>query len=131
MGAIELQYQRSRIQEESLQYELKKDSGELPIVGVNCFLDPDTATSTSEADPSREVQLARASDEEKQDQIDRLRGFQARHAGETADALARLKKVAFAEGNIFAELMTTVRVASLGQITHALYEVGGQYRRAM
>ncbi|TDI48036.1 MAG: methylmalonyl-CoA mutase [Acidobacteria bacterium] len=131
LGAIELQYQRSRIQEESLQYELKKDSGELPIVGVNCFLDPDTATSTSEADPPREVQLARASDEEKQDQIDRLRGFQARHAGETADALARLKKVAFAEGNIFAELMTTVRVASLGQITHALYEVGGQYRRAM
>ena len=127
LGAIELQYQRSRIQEESLHYELKKDSGELPIVGVNCFLDP----ATAEAEPPREVQLARASDEEKRDQIVRLRGFQARHAGETADALARLKKVALAQGNVFAELMHTVRVASLGQITHALYEVGGQYRRAM
>ncbi len=131
LGAIELQYQRSRIQEESLHYELKKDSGELPIVGVNCFLDPDAATATSEAEPLREMQLARASDEEKRDQIDRLRGFKARHASETADALARLKKVALAEGNVFAELMDTVRVASLGQITHALYEVGGQYRRAM
>ena len=131
LGAIELQYQRSRIQEESLYYELKKDSGELPIVGVNCFLDPDAATAASEAEPPREMQLARASDEEKRDQIDRLRGFQARHASETADALARLKKVALAQGNVFAELMDTVRVASLGQITHALYEVGGQYRRAM
>ncbi len=100
-------------------------------MGVNCFLDPDTATATSEAEPPREVQLARASDEEKRDQIDRLRAFQARHASETADALARLKKVALAQGNVFAELMATVRVASLGQITHALYEVGGQYRRAM
>ena len=129
LGAIELQYQRSRIQEESLHYELKKDSGELPVVGVNCFLDPDAATA--DVEPPREVQLARASDQEKRDQIDRLRGFKARHEGETADALARLKKVALAEENVFAELMHTVRVASLGQITHALYEVGGQYRRAM
>jgi methylmalonyl-CoA mutase len=78
-----------------------------------------------------EIQLARANDEEKRDQISRLRTFQAAHAAETDTALARLKTIAAEQGNVFAELMRTVRVASLGQITHALYEVGGQYRRAM
>ena len=127
LGAIELQYQRSRIQEESLHYELLKDSGALPIVGVNCFLGPEAGDDEAE----REIRLARASGDEKRDQISRLRKFQAEHATETEKALGRLQAVAAEQGNVFAELMRTVRVASLGQITHALYEVGGQYRRAM
>ena len=131
LGAIELQYQRSRIQEESLHYELMKDSGALPIVGVNCFLDPEADLDKREPEPEAEIQLARASAEEKLDQIKRLRKFQADHAAETEKALSRLQAVAMEQGNVFAELMKAVRVASLGQITHALYEVGGQYRRAM
>jgi methylmalonyl-CoA mutase len=127
LGAIELQYQRNRIQEESLVYELKKDSGELPIVGVNTFLDPDASEDLVPED----VQLARATSEEKRQQIDSLRAFQKRHGAETDGALERLRKAALTGENIFAELMEAVRFASLGQITHALYEVGGQYRRAM
>ncbi len=127
LGAMELQYQRSRIQEESLLYELKKDSGEIPIVGVNTFLDPD---SPEEPKPAR-VDLARATPEEKRQQIDNLRAFQKRNESHTGKALDRLKEQAASGGNVFAELMETVRVASLGEITHALYEVGGQYRRAM
>ena len=127
LGAIELQYQRSRIQEESLHYELMKDSGALPIVGVNCFLAPEAALDKPKPAP----QLARASAEEKLDQIKRLRKFKADHAAETEKALSRLQAVAMEQGNVFAELMHAVRVASLGQITHALYEVGGQYRKAM
>jgi methylmalonyl-CoA mutase len=127
LGAIELQYQRSRIQEESLIYELKKDSGELPIVGVNTFMDPEA----SEDLMPEYIELARAMPEEKREQIDNLRAFKKRNEAETPKALARLKNAALTGGNIFSELMEAVRVASLGQITHALYEVGGQYRRAM
>ncbi len=130
LGAIELQYQRSRIQEESLHYELKKDSGELPIVGVNCFLDPDE-DATGKAEPA-EIELARASGEEKQAQIRRLAAFHGKHRGEAEAALSRLRQVALTEGgNVFEELMRTVRVASLGQVTNALYDVGGRYRRAL
>jgi methylmalonyl-CoA mutase len=127
LGAVELQYQRGRIQAESLQYELKKDSGELPIVGVNTFIDPEASEDLMRED----IQLARATPEEKRKQIENLRDFQKRNEADAPAALERLKKTALAGGNIFAELMKVVRVASLGQITHALYEVGGQYRRAM
>jgi methylmalonyl-CoA mutase len=127
LGAVELQYQRGRIQEQSLQYELKKDSGELPIVGVNTFIDPEASEDLVPED----IQLARATQEEKRKQIDNLREFQKRNEAEAPAALESLKKAALTGGNIFAELMKAVRVASLGQITHALYEVGGQYRRAM
>ncbi len=127
MGATELQYQRNRIQEESLSYELKKDSGELPIVGVNTFIDPEAAEDLVPED----IQLARATPEEKQGQIDNLRFFCRRHNDEAEEALSRLKNVALTGGNIFAELMEAVRVVSLGQITRTLYEAGGQYRRAM
>jgi len=126
LGAMETQYQRSKIQEESLHYEKLKHSGELPIIGVNTFLDPATL---SEDYVQPDVELRRASNDEKDDQIHRLRDFQGRHSDNTAAALQRLKAVALADGNIFAELMQTVRVASLGQITRALYEVGGEYRR--
>ena len=130
LGAIELQYQRSRIQEESLQYELKKDSGEIPIVGVNCFLDPDEA-ATGTVEPA-EIELARASEDEKRAQIRRLAAFHEKHRDEAEAALARLRQVALTEGgNVFEELMSTVRVASLGQVTNALYDVGGRYRRAL
>ena len=127
LGAMELQYQRSRIQEESLLYELKKDSGEIPIVGVNTFIDPESHEDLA----PRDVELARATTEEKRQQIDNLRAFQDRNRAGAPEALDRLKKQALSGGNVFAELMEAVRVASLGQTTHALYEVGGQYRRAM
>ena len=125
LGAMETQYQRGRIQEESMLYELKKQSGELPIMGVNTF----RRTGGDEVPEHKE--LARATDEEKWSQVHRLREFQAAHAAEAGPALARLKQVAAAGGNLFEELMATVRVASLGQITQALFEVGGQYRRNM
>jgi methylmalonyl-CoA mutase len=124
LGAMETQYQRSKIQEESLYYETKKHSGELPIIGVNTFLNPNPPEEP-------ELKLTRATPEEKDSQIRRLRQFHERHKDEAPAALARLKRVARENGNIFAELMETVKVASLGQITAALYEVGGQYRRNM
>jgi methylmalonyl-CoA mutase len=126
LGAMETQYQRGKIQAESLEYEHQKHSGQLPLIGINTFIDPSTIGDDWEP-PT--VELRRASPAEKDDQIARLRAFQARHADETAPALARLTAVANAGENVFAELMNTVRVASLGQITHALYAVGGEYRR--
>ncbi len=125
LGAMETQYQRGKIQDESMYYEMKKHSGELPIIGVNTFLNP----HASEED--YEIELARATEEEKETQIRNLRAFQERHRDEAPAALRRLQEVAVSGGNIFAELMETVKVASLGQITAALYEVGGQYRRNM
>ena len=127
LGAMESQYQRGKIQEESMLYERLKHSGELPIVGVNTFLDPDAEAG----DEKESVPLTLATAEEKELQIRRLREFQERHGGETEEALKRLQKVALSGGNVFAELMETVRVASLGQITQALYDVGGRYRRNM
>ncbi len=131
LGAMETHYQRGRIQEESLLYELKKDSGELPIVGVNCFERPaDVEPAQVEAAPA-EIPLARASNAEKDDQIARLRDFQKRHAAEAPAALARLQEIALNGGNVFTELMETTRVASLGQITRALDEISGRYRRSL
>jgi len=126
LGAMETQYQRSKIQEESMLYEHKKHSGELPIVGVNTYLNPN-------ADDGYEIpgELARATPEEKRAQIENLRAFQEKHREAAVDALKQLQQVAESGRNIFAELMETVQVASLGQITSALYEVGGEYRRNM
>lgn len=128
LGAMETQYQRSKIQEESMYYEHLKHSGELPIIGVNTFINPHTL---AEDYIPPKIELARASEEEKQQQIKNLQSFHELHASECDQALKRLQEVAKKGGNIFAELMHTVRVASLGQITHALYEVGGKYRRNM
>ncbi|RPF54080.1 fused isobutyryl-CoA mutase/GTPase IcmF [Aquisalibacillus elongatus] len=127
LGAMERQYQRGKIQEESLYYEGQKHSGELPIVGVNTYVNPKPPSE----DEINSMEVARASQKEKQQQIKNLHDFQTRNKGETEKALDRLKEVAASNGNIFAELMETVKVASLGQITNALYEVGGQYRRNM
>jgi methylmalonyl-CoA mutase len=128
LGAMEMQYQRSRIQDESLYYEELKHTGKLPIIGVNTYENPD---STGVDAPGGCIPLTRATPEEKMGQLKNLEKFQANHAKEAAMALERLKNVALDNGNVFAELMETVRVASLGQITRALYEVGGRYRRNM
>src|SRR6185436_2691270 len=125
LGAMELQYQRGKIQDDSLEYETRKHSGELPIVGVNTF----TPRTDAEASPAREIELSRASTAEKDACIARLREFQAAHAAEAPAALARLQEAATAHGNLFAALLDAAEHCSLGQITHALYEVGGEYRR--
>jgi methylmalonyl-CoA mutase len=125
LGAMELQYQRSKIQDESMLYEHRKHDGSLPIVGINTFLDPSKGDDWLPPTP----ELRRSTPEEKQAQIDSVRGFQAAHADDAPTALRRLQEVALAGGNLFGELMRTVRVATLGQITHALFEVGGRYRR--
>jgi methylmalonyl-CoA mutase len=119
-------YQRGKIQEESLHYETRKHDGSLPIVGVNTFLDERDAGQEHAAAP-----LFRAPEEEQRMQVEAVRAFQARHAGEAPEALRRLQAAAASGGNVFAELLETVQVCSLGQITRALYEVGGQYRRNM
>lgn len=127
LGAMETQYQRSKIQEESMYYEMLKHSGQLPIIGVNTYLNPNPP-SEQELD---NMELARATKEEKETQIQNLRQFHEKHEDQVEKALKKLKETAMNGGNIFAELMETVKVASLGQITNALYEVGGQYRRNM
>jgi len=124
LGAMETQYQRSRIQEQSLWYEGQKHDGRLPIVGVNTFLPEHGEDLTP-----RVSELTRATSEEKDRRLSRLKDFQAAHAEEAPAALERLKAVARGGGNVFEELLSTVRCASLGQIVHALYEVGGRYRR--
>ena len=123
LGAMETGYQRGRIQDESMLYEQRKHDGSLPIVGVNTFL----PTRGDAAAPV--VELRRADDTEKQDQLRRLRDFQARHAGERPAALERLQQTAMEGGNTFAVLMEAVRHCTLGEITHALFEAGGKYRR--
>lgn len=127
LGSMETQYQRGKIQDESMYYEMKKHSGELPIIGVNTYLNPNPP-SAEEID---NMELARASKEEKELQITNLRKFQDAHKDQAEEALVCLKQAAVSGENIFAQLMETVKYASLGQITKALYEVGGQYRRNM
>ena len=126
LGAMERQYQRSKIQEESLLYEHRKHTGEIPIIGINTFL-----RSDRDFGKPQEVELRRSTTEEKNQRIVDLQQFQQSHEGETEAALASLQKVALSGGNIFRELIDTVRVASLGQITRSLYGVGGRYRRNM
>jgi methylmalonyl-CoA mutase len=128
LGAMESQYQRSKIQEESLYYETLKDTGELPIIGVNTFRNPETLKD-SYTPP--EIELIRADYDEKDEQIKRLRSFQGQSPTESEEAIKKLKSVILSGGNIFAELMHTVRYASLGQITETMYQLGGKYRRNM
>jgi methylmalonyl-CoA mutase len=125
LGAMETGYQRGKIQDESMHYEMLKHTGEYPIVGVNTFRNPhgDLTPET--------LELARSTDEEKQNQLQRLADFHARHASESPAMLQRLRQAVIENGNVFEVLMDAVRVCSLGQITNALFEVGGQYRRNM
>ena len=125
LGAMETGYQRGKIQEESMHYEMQKHTGEYPIVGVNTFRSP-------HAEPAGQtLELARSTDAEKQSQLQRLAQFQTRHAAEAPAALARLRLAVTSNANVFDVLMDAVRCCSLGQITDALFEVGGQYRRSM
>jgi len=123
LGAMELGYQRGRIQDESLLYEQRKHDGSLPIIGVNTFLGEPSAA------PAGPMELARSTDDEKAGCLQRLEAFHVRHAGESADALARLRDAALNGHNTFAVLMDAVRCCSLGQITDTLFDVGGRYRR--
>jgi len=125
LGAMETGYQRGKIQEESLYYEHRKHDGSYEIVGVNTFRNPH-----ADSVPQK-LELIRSTEEEKQSQLKRLRDFQARNREACAPMLERLKQAVIRDQNVFAVLMDAVRVCSLGQITHALFEVGGQYRRSM
>ncbi|MEJ3658401.1 fused isobutyryl-CoA mutase/GTPase IcmF [Actinomycetes bacterium KLBMP 9759] len=125
LGAMETGYQRGRIQDESMLYEHRKHDGSLPIIGVNTFTKPESDEAP------QEIELARATEQEKQSQLERLADFHARHKSEAEAAIRRLQDVATGEGNVFDELMSAARVCSLGQLTDAFFEVGGQYRRNM
>ena len=122
LGAMETGYQRGRIQDESMLYEHRKHDGSLPIIGVNTFRSP----AGSAVPP---VELARATEQEKRSQLDRVRDFQERNREQAHEALAALQETARSGGNVFASLMDAARVCSLQQITEAFFEVGGQYRR--
>jgi methylmalonyl-CoA mutase len=126
LGAMETLYQRGKIQEESLHYESLKHSGELPVIGVNTFENP-----TPEAERAAPDALIRSSDDEKDEQLASLAAFQGRWRDTAPAALSRLAEAAVRGDNIFEELMETVKTASLGQISEALFEVGGRYRRSM
>jgi methylmalonyl-CoA mutase len=125
LGAMETGYQRGKIQDESMHYEMLKHTGELPIIGVNTFRNPHGDQVMDK------LELARSTEAEKASQLERLHAFHARHAKEAPAMLARLQQAVIANDNVFEVLMDAVRVCSLGQITNALFEVGGQYRRNM
>ena len=125
LGAMETQYQRSKIQEESLYYEYMKQSGEYPIMGVNTFL-PEHAENYYES-----IEITRASDDEKNVRLNQLAQFKETNLGKSEEAIAKLKKVCLTGGNIFEELLSTVQYCSMGDITKVLYEVGGKYRRGL
>ena len=125
LGAMETGYQRGRIQDESMHYEMLKHTGELPIIGVNTFRNPHGEQVADK------LELARSTDEEKQSQLARLEDFHNRHASTAPTQLRRLQQAVIENRNVFGVLMDAVRVCSLGQITNALFEVGGQYRRNM
>jgi isobutyryl-CoA mutase len=124
LGAMETGYQRGRIQDESMLYEQKKHDGSLPLIGVNTFL-----PSNDNAEELPTIELARATEEEKRSQVERTRAFQAAHATEAEEALRRLRAAVAEDRNVFGELMAAARVCTLGQVTDAFFEVGGQYRR--
>jgi methylmalonyl-CoA mutase len=122
---MESMYQRGKIQEESLIYETKKHNGDMPIIGVNTFL---SSTGSPTITPS---EVIRATEEEKQAQIKNLNTLRKRGQEHSEKYLSELQEIALNNGNTFAQLMETVKHCSLGQITHAMFEVGGQYRRNM
>jgi methylmalonyl-CoA mutase len=123
---MDTMYQRGKIQEESLYYESKKHDGSYPLIGVNTFLPKE-----GQEDEVHSLELIRSTESEKQDQIRHVRAFREQHSADSPAAIDSLKAVASARGNVFEELMETVKSNSLGQISAALYEVGGEYRRNM
>ena len=125
LGAMETGYQRGKIQEESMYYEHKKHDGSYPIIGVNTFRNP------HDDGAQHEIELARSSDDEKQSQLKRLAAFHERNKNEAPQWISKLRQTVIDNGNVFAVLMDAVRYCSLGQISTALYQVGGKYRRNM
>lgn len=125
LGAMETGYQRGKIQEESMTYEHRKHTGELPIIGVNTFINPEEESAETT------IELARSNDDEKNDQINRLDRFKHTHQSQSKQALEDLKLCCVNNGNIFEQLMVATRHCTLGEISGALFEVGGQYRRSM
>ena len=125
LGAMETGYQRGKIQDESMTYEMLKHTGEYPIIGVNTFRNPHGDAVLDK------LELARSTEDEKKSQLQRLADFHALHADDSPAALKRLQQAVIDNKNVFEVLMDAVRCCSLGQITHALFEVGGQYRRSM
>ena len=125
LGAMETMYQRSKIQEESLYYETLKHTGELPLIGVNTFLSKEGSPTILPAE------VIRATEAEKEDQITTLKNLHEANREQAAAALKKLQQTAIQNGNTFEALMETVKYCSLGQVTNALYAVGGQYRRSM
>jgi len=126
LGAMESMYQRGQIQDESLYYETLKDSGELPIIGVNTFVSDEIDKKMNQ-----EMELSRCSDDEKLDQIKRLENFKNKNLNKKTEALEKIKNIVLTNGNIFEELLWAVNYCTLGEITGVLYEVGGKYRRNM
>jgi len=126
LGAMESMYQRSKIQEESLYYESLKDSGEFPIIGVNTYISDNIHEQLNQ-----EIELTRSTNEEKDDQINRLNAFKEQHKSESSASLERVRQAALEDKNIFVELLEAVKYCSLGELTEVLYEVGGRYRRNM
>ena len=124
LGAMETGYQRGRIQDQSMLYEHRKHDGSLPIIGVNTFLKEKAPDATPQT-----IELARATEEEKESQLNRVQEYRTEHRSEAEAALAKLKDAAMAGDNVFAVLMDAARVCSLQQVTEAFFEVGGQYRR--
>lgn len=125
LGAMETQYQRSKIQEQSLYYESLKESGEYPIIGVNTFINENPVNYYDN------MKVTRASIEEKEERLQQVADFKERHKDKKQEALDRLRNVALSKGNIFEELLNTVEYCTMGEITHLLYEIGGKYRRGM
>jgi methylmalonyl-CoA mutase len=123
---METMYQRGKIQEESLYYETRKHDGTLPLIGVNTYL-----AEHPEGGQQRTTALIRSTEQEKQDQVQAVRAFQGRHASETGAAIKALQMAAAAGDNVFTQLLDAVKVCSLGQISNALYQVGGQFRRGV
>ena len=125
LGAMETMYQRSKIQEESMHYEMLKHTGEFPIIGVNTFLN-------SKGSPTIiPLEVIRATQEEKEYQIKMLKQLIANHSAKSKKELEKLQQTAIQNQNIFEHMMEAAKTCSLGQITHSLFEVGGQYRRNM
>jgi methylmalonyl-CoA mutase len=121
---METGYQRGRIQDESMLYEQRKHDGSLPLIGVNTFL-----PNKDNAEDLPTIELARATEDEKRSQVERTRDYQREHAAEAEQALRGLRAAVAEDRNVFAELMAAARVCTLGQVTEAFFEVGGQYRR--
>ena len=128
LGALEVNYQRNRIQDEGMLYEHRKHTGETPIVGVNTFTDPDSSTPSAE---DFDIDVTRSDESEKMMVISRNREFKEEHSKESEEGLARLKQAAREGGNLFEVMMEIVDHCSVGQVTQALFESGGKFRRNM